>query len=520
MFFKNKKKKTNEVEEKKPENFEFSFLNPDSDYDNFYNNNNFKDSNDNEYRVLNEDNFDSNDIESDSIDKNENNIKRFKVSPFSLYLKIIFILFIFLLLYVGISFFRGKFKNKNSLEVYEVQNGELIKFQKERGMIYRDEVVSYAKKSGYVNFYPPTNTRINKGSIVCTINDNKTSDIKKNNVDNFNYDRLTTDIRNFTNDINDLHFYEIYNYKLNLNSLVSELSMISKLDEIVEKGTLTADYIDFSQEAGVISYIIDGYEGSDIYSFSEKNINSSLNFEIINQNTTVSVGKPLYKIVTNPDYYLVFTSKYDYIDELNNKNIKIKFQNYQKPVDAQISVFYNNIGKKCFMITINKYLERFLDRRFLDFEIVNNNQTGLKVPLTSIVDKNCFRIDKNYLRKDDNGNDVFYKVNIDNSIEIIDSNISKIDDKYCYVSTDDRVGGLSLNTVLLGEDSSKFVIENVERLSGVYNINKGYAVFKNVEIVEKTNEYALIKKNTNRGIVVYDRIVLDANKVKEGDLIS
>ena len=57
-------------------------------------------------------------------------------------------------------------------------------------------------------------------------------------------------------------------------------------------------------------------------------------------------------------------------------------------------------------------------------------------------------------------------------------------------------------------------------LQGVYNINRGYAVFKQIEILEENGEFYTIKENTSYGLNVYDHIVLDASAVDaEGALI-
>ena len=44
----------------------------------------------------------------------------------------------------------------------------------------------------------------------------------------------------------------------------------------------------------------------------------------------------------------------------------------------------------------------------------------------------------------------------------------------------------------------------------VYNINKGYAVFKRIEKLSGNGEYFTIAKGTDYGLSVYDHIVLDA----------
>ena len=54
---------------------------------------------------------------------------------------------------------------------------------------------------------------------------------------------------------------------------------------------------------------------------------------------------------------------------------------------------------------------------------------------------------------------------------------------------------------------------------GVYNINKGYADFKQIIILENNEEYSIVKSNTTYGLNVYDYIVLDAETVEDNDFI-
>ena len=53
----------------------------------------------------------------------------------------------------------------------------------------------------------------------------------------------------------------------------------------------------------------------------------------------------------------------------------------------------------------------------------------------------------------------------------------------------------------------------------VYNINKGYAVFKQINILTKNENYAIIETKTTYGISLYDHIALDGSKVKENQLV-
>lgn len=50
-------------------------------------------------------------------------------------------------------------------------------------------------------------------------------------------------------------------------------------------------------------------------------------------------------------------------------------------------------------------------------------------------------------------------------------------------------------------------------LQGVYNINRGYTVFKKIEVLTSNDEYYTVKRGTDYGLSVYDHIVLDASAV-------
>ena len=54
----------------------------------------------------------------------------------------------------------------------------------------------------------------------------------------------------------------------------------------------------------------------------------------------------------------------------------------------------------------------------------------------------------------------------------------------------------------------------------MYNINKGYADFKQINILYQNEEYSIVKSNTQYGLNVYDYIVLDAASVEEDEIIN
>ena len=79
---------------------------------------------------------------------------------------------------------------------------------------------------------------------------------------------------------------------------------------------------------------------------------------------------------------------------------------------------------------------------------------------------------------------------------------------------------LTLGSRLLLEDSPEtYVISEKASLTGVYNMNKGYADFKQITVKQQNESYAIVESNTQYGLNVYDYIVLNASAVSEDDFL-
>ena len=81
---------------------------------------------------------------------------------------------------------------------------------------------------------------------------------------------------------------------------------------------------------------------------------------------------------------------------------------------------------------------------------------------------------------------------------------------------------VSADTVILKPDSSDTyrIGSATAKLQGVYNVNKGYAVFKQIEILYQNEDYAIIEKGTSYGISSFDHIALQGNQIKENQMIN
>ena len=94
--------------------------------------------------------------------------------------------------------------------------------------------------------------------------------------------------------------------------------------------------------------------------------------------------------------------------------------------------------------------------------------------------------------------------------------IYKSNDESIYIKKTE----LSAGTAIIKMDSNdRFVVGPVEKLKGIYCVNTGYTVFKLVEIIDGNNEYYIVKQSLSHGVSIYDRIILDADKYSENEMI-
>jgi hypothetical protein len=101
--------------------------------------------------------------------------------------------------------------------------------------------------------------------------------------------------------------------------------------------------------------------------------------------------------------------------------------------------------------------------------------------------------------------------------EAVETTIYDSDDKYYYVSMDDFESG---DILMEAETGNQYIVGTMGELTGVYCVNRGYAVFKKINIIDKNNEYYIVEKGSTYGLSVYDHIVLDHRTVKENELVD
>ena len=209
----------------------------------------------------------------------------------------------------------------------------------------------------------------------------------------------------------------------------------------------------------------------------------------------------------------------------------VTLKKIQAKVTPQVTTFTMDGGYYA-RIDLKRYMIQYINNRYLDLEIKMNDEAGLKIPKSSILQKEFYKIPVDYVITGQSGDTIVkavYKKNGSVDYEPCDTTILSFDDgtsqaegeekkeKYCYIPADDFKAGTEISTDTLG--SSLFRLSETEKLDGVYCCNKGYCEFRPVEISYQNNEYCIIKKNTSGGLSAYDHIILDPKVIREDDII-
>ena len=233
--------------------------------------------------------------------------------------------------------------------------------------------------------------------------------------------------------------------------------------------------------------------------------------------TTVGKNVPVYKLITDENWNVIFKISKDLAGKLKDDNtVEVLFKDDGNTIWAYYDIL--TIDKEPYLtLKLRTSMIRFANQRFIDIELLLDDAKGLKIPNSAITTKKFFTVPKEYFVKGKGSNkEGLIVTGKDKNTTYITPEIFYEKDGMYYIDDENVTSG----TVIQKSDSNEtYTIRQTAKLKGVYNINKGYAVFKQIDILYQNEEYAILKQGTDYGVALYDHIALKGNTVKENDLI-
>lgn len=441
----------------------------------------------------------------------------------------------------------------DKVESYQVISGPLSRNETYTGLAVREESVYKADTDGYITYYAKEGNKINANGVIYGIGSTMPSD-NEAELTAEEILNIRNDMMSFSKSFNSSKFNNTYSFKYNLEGNILQYAGSSQSGVT----TLGGQKITKTDRDGIVLYSMDGYEDKTVSTLTAADFDQNAYHETdLKNDGSIQTGDPVYTLITDERWSLLIPLSSKQEAKLADRTaVRVKFLKDDMTQSGDFSIVEIE-GQKYGKIDFNKGLIRYAADRFLEIELVTNTVTGLKIPLSSIVTKEAYKIPDKYLTtdpktqktglmiegSDKNGNSTSSFVPVDIYARTEDEEAMKAAQKEAqekmaaknsdagaeaaevvsvptqYLYFVDKKGFQEGDVAVCPEDQSRFVIKDIGVLEGVYCTNQGYAVFRHIELLDQNEEYAIVSKNIVYGLSRYDHIVRNADKVSEQEIL-
>ena len=422
---------------------------------------------------------------------------------------------------------------KDHIVGYQVMEGSLSTNNIYDSVAVRQEKIVTSETAGYVNYFATEGGRVGVGSLVYTVDESgqlleylKSQGSEEVSLSDDDLMELRTQIVNFDSSFDEHDFRTVYDFKISIDGTVQKLSNNSILANIqslnANSGTLQSiNYVN-SKDTGIVIYSTDGFEDLTLEQMNSAVFDQSTytKTQLINNNL-VKAGDPVYKLCTSEEWSVIIKEddpeKVKQLEELSY--VKVRFIKNQYESWGKVSTFTNAENETFVQLSFTNSMITFCRDRFLSIELITEDDSGLKIPNSSIVNKDFFIVPKDYVIKNNDNTSGVLRVKYDEqgneTSEFLNVSIYNETETEFYLDTSSLRSG---DTLIMTDSNQRFTVSKTATLIGVYNINKGYADFRQIKVLYTNDEYSIVRPNTTYGLNVYDYIVLDSSTVDTNDI--
>lgn len=452
--------------------------------------------------------------------KNSISIKRYKNRR-----ELNFGIFIFALVFIYLVVAVIMYTTSQHISSYEVREGSILRDTSYTGLVLRDETLLYAQSDGYINYFFGSQSKIRTGMKTYVISQEELEvpqieDGMQGELSSEEQASIVLKIQNFNESFHTEKFSSVYSFKNEINTVLqdaSNVSRMSQLETIVQQrgGNIP---IFTSPRDGILSLSVDGKEGLTIENFTENDFDrSQYKSTIMEDNLAIKSGQPICKLIGSENWTVIIPLEEEMVEELQDKTaIRTRINKDSNTMWAEFSILSKE-NKFYGCLTFDNSMIRFLDYRYVTVELILEDQTGLKIPKSAVVEKEVYKIPQEFLVSNGSyaGRGVIIKDEDTSVVQNVD--LYAIDEQgIAYISQKSLPSG---TVIMKSESAESLVLDQTEPIQGVYNINKGYAVFYPITILCESDEYYIIQEGSSYGISNYDRIAQDGKTLKEDEVV-
>ena len=408
------------------------------------------------------------------------------------------------------------FISHRHVDTYQVVTGPLSGNDTCTALILREEDVVRSTSAGYVNHFVSNGSKTAKKQPVCAVTDSPLPN-KYKNLTPSEYSDLRLLLSRSSLYFDPVRFESADDLRFDILGSLWNAESISE----------SAGNFYKAAEDGYIAFSTDGKE-----SLTEENLSPDLfktsvySLSKIANQSVVDNGDVLYRIVNTETWSICFPITDKQLVRLARKpDLMVRFLK-DGTTESGTLTFFENEAQRYAKITLQSGMHRFIDDRYADIELYTNSETGLKLPVSAIVKKDFYAIPESFISgttseeatvireavgEDGTKTNEFVEVTL--YAGVTDPDTGQVEyyvDKSLFNEGDILVSP--------GTDE-KYMIGKTGTLEGVFCVNKGYAVFRKISIIDQNEEYCIIQENTSYGVSPFDYIVKNGKSIKEAEII-
>lgn len=433
------------------------------------------------------------------------------------------IVFIYLVVTVILYFTRG------SISVYEVREGSIVRDNSYTGLIIRQETTVNAEESGYVSYFQNGNSKIKAGTNIYAISQEpldteSVSDEEENSgrISEEVQSAIALQLQNFNENYDSNDFTSVYSLKNEISSALQNAYSETRMEHL--GAVIAASSLDVntyrSTQDGIIAFTVDGYESLTKDTFLAENFdNTAYESTTLADQMKISKGDPVYRLITSEDWSVILPLEKETAEQLiadEVSSVRVRIDKDSETMQADFSVIERD-GQYYGCLDFDNSMIRYAEDRFLNVELILEDESGLKIPRSSVVEEKFYVIPEDYITTGGNSSSEGVMVRQDNdSVEFTSVDIYDSSDGEVCISRDNISEGALL---VKPESNETYTVGKTKSLKGVYNINRGYAVFKKVSILCENDEYYIVQEGEAYGLSNYDHIVQNGSSVDPEEVV-
>lgn len=460
--------------------------------------------------------------------KNKSNLQRFLPAQEHFHLHFSAVIFLVIFAYIVICITR--YMVKDTTGIYEVVAGDSGLVPNYQALIIRDEEIYTAEHTGYVNYYSAQGERLRVGATVCTLDEHgdflSQLVTSSNGLSDDSMMRLKNALHTVSISYDPDNYEDLYTEKSTLNTTLLSLLTEENISSRVNASDEYTFAVTTTPISGTFVTSFDGYEGFDLSDFSAGQIDpDSYTLNTIISGQFIEAGTPLYKMIPSDSFSIIFSmSEDDQVTYWDSETLTVYFPDIDKKITGTFSFVFDQEHNRYARVDFSDYGYMLANTRFSNIEICSDLIEGLKIPSSSLVNKDYILIPKEFCAKGGNSNQYgcmlqYYEAGELKSRFVPVSIVDEYEESYYLVEP----GTFADGDILIKEDDTSSDIYEVgakKMLQGVYSLNKGYAIFKPVNILAELEDgYVIVEEGYYNSISLYDRIALNAMLIQEGEII-